>query len=75
MTMNLLELGKGFLFLLGGVLFFIFFNRLLSRNSPTDEIIDVKGFIGGVAIILCGCGIIYNELARYFGWALLFVDK
>jgi|GEM_PF-2618299 len=72
--MDLLEIGKGVLLLLGGVLFFMF-RRPLSKNNPSHDITSAKGFVGGVVIILCGCGIIYNELARSFGWALLFVDK
>lgn len=72
---DFLEIGKGGLFLIAAYVYFRFFNKPVAAEDCLDKLIDFKAVVGAVILVSCGISIIYNELARYFGWVLLFVNK
>ncbi|QLE01149.1 hypothetical protein HX109_06065 [Galbibacter sp. BG1] len=79
--MDLQNIIFGAIILIIGVFLFIFMiglkrgKYLKNRDPAIDGIIEIKGFVGGILLILAGAFLIYNEIASYFGWTVLFMDK
>lgn len=49
--------------------------QMINGSKFNSKLQFILGFIGGLGCLVGGFLYIYNELARYFGWVLLIVDK